>query len=308
MVSLLDNEAQLAFHAVVPHGNILKCVSELLMRCAPHVAVTVDRMGMSFVACDPTSGRLIHVVLGANDLLDFRFLRQHPLRCTLESSSLHAVFHQLRPRRLLGPPHSLRAVPAEGRRRVVRHRHRSVWLAGGLFRSATPHEARDDQRIQPRAGRGVHYSLGIPNTRCGGAEQHPAPRPWWSTTVCATQRILREYKNLSKRIILTGNQSYIHIATDARVSLHRSDNLFGTPDPREDDVSVELSINTLGRILKVTQFSPHVRIVCESGQPVRLTSSLGSRSENDVHNDVPWLRGSHVDVFIQPEALSTRDM
>ena len=102
------------------------------------------------------------------------------------------------------------------------------------------------------------------------------------------QRILREYKNLSKRIILTGNQSYIHIATDERVSLHRSDNLFGVPNPQDDDVSVELSISTLGRILKVTQFSPHVHIVCENGQPVRLKSQLGAN-------------GSHVDVFIQPD-------
>ena len=62
-----------------------------------------------------------------------------------------------------------------------------------------------------------------------------------------TQRILREYKNLSKRIIVTGNDRYIHIQTDARVSLHRSDNLFGVLDPKEDDVSIELSINTLSR-------------------------------------------------------------
>ena len=47
--------------------------------------------------------------------------------------------------------------------------------------------------------------------------------------------------------------------TDARVSLHRSDNLFGTLDPRDNDISVELNINTLARILKVTQFNPHNR-------------------------------------------------
>ena len=105
------------------------------------------------------------------------------------------------------------------------------------------------------------------------------------------QRILREYKNLSKRIILTGNERYIHIATDARVSLHHSDNLFGVPDPREDDVSVELSISSLSRILKVTQFSPRVCIICEHGQPVRLQTRLGDH-------------GSRVDVFIQPEPSS----
>ena len=31
------------------------------------------------------------------------------------------------------------------------------------------------------------------------------------------QRILREYKNISKRIILTGNSSYIHIQTDSHL-------------------------------------------------------------------------------------------
>ena len=30
----LNAETQLAFHAVIPHGNVLKCISELLMRCA----------------------------------------------------------------------------------------------------------------------------------------------------------------------------------------------------------------------------------------------------------------------------------
>ena len=55
---------------------------------------------------------------------------------------------------------------------------------------------------------------------------------------------------------------------------------------------MELSINTLGRILKVTQFSSHVRIVCESGRPVRLSSQLGPN-------------GSRVDVFIQPESSGT---
>jgi hypothetical protein len=132
MVRLLDAEQeQLAFHAIVPHGSVLKCVSELLMRCAPHVPVCVDASGMSFVACDPTSGRLIHVVLAADDFLEFRFLRQHPLRCTLESSSLHAVFHQLRP----GPRTASRAracVPTPGCGRAVRHIHRPVRLAGRL--------------------------------------------------------------------------------------------------------------------------------------------------------------------------------
>ena len=109
------------------------------------------------------------------------------------------------------------------------------------------------------------------------------------------QRILREYKNLSKRIILRGNDTYIHIATDARVSLHRSDNLFSDSAvrpvmPRDDDVIVGLNIGTLGRILKVTHFNQRVRVVCETGRPVRLQADLGTH-------------GSRVDVFIQPDCV-----
>jgi hypothetical protein len=110
------------------------------------------------------------------------------------------------------------------------------------------------------------------------------------------QRVLREYKNLSRRIILTGNESYIHLSADTRVSLHRSDNLIGSPDPREDDVSVELSITTLGRILKVTNLSPQIRIVCEVGQPVLLTTPLMLAN---------GMGTSRVDVFVQPEATSS---
>ena len=92
------------------------------------------------------------------------------------------------------------------------------------------------------------------------------------------------------------------IQTDSRVSLHRSDNIFGVLEHKDDDVSIELSISTLARILsrfplhyklesappKVTQFNPWVEIVCESGQPVRLKTQLG-------------IHGSFVNVFIQPD-------
>jgi hypothetical protein len=47
----------------VPNGSILKCISELLLRCAPSAPVHVDAGGIVFVACDPASGRLVHVSL-----------------------------------------------------------------------------------------------------------------------------------------------------------------------------------------------------------------------------------------------------
>lgn len=260
LIGILDAETELAFHAVVPQGHVLKCIAELLVRCAPHVPVTVDAGGLAFVACDPASGRLIHIALRAADLVDFRFLREHALRCTLESASLHAVCHQLK-------------------------RKDAVLLyatALGQFGSLVDYSGQKDHT--------KHSVIGV--YRPAQAAEYVIPTGYHSEGVTVPssilQRILREYKSLSKRIILTGNERYIHVATDARVSLHRSDNLFGVPDPREDDVSVELSISTLSRILKVTQFSPHVRIVCERGLPVRLQTAIGGH-------------GSHVEVFIQPE-------
>ena len=96
LLGLLEHEEELAFHAVIQHGSMLKCISELLMRCAPHISLTVDTSGLSFVACDPASGRLIHIVLVATDMGGYRFARTSPMRCVLDSNSLHAVFHQLK--------------------------------------------------------------------------------------------------------------------------------------------------------------------------------------------------------------------
>jgi hypothetical protein len=64
----------------------------------------------------------------------------------------------------------------------------------------------------------------------------------------------------------------------------------GVLDPRDDDVTVDLPINTLSRILKVTQFNKNVGVVCEPRLPVRLMARLGPH-------------GSQVDVYIQ-QALS----
>ena len=96
LLGLLEHEDELAFHAVIQHGSMLKCISELLMRCAPHISLTVESSGLSFVACDPASGRLIHIVLMATDMGGYRFARTSPMRCVLDSNSLHAVFHQLK--------------------------------------------------------------------------------------------------------------------------------------------------------------------------------------------------------------------
>ena len=64
------------------------------------------------------------------------------------------------------------------------------------------------------------------------------------------------------------------------------------PDSGENDVTVQLNISTIGWILKVTQFHPVVRIVCDGGRPVRLRTNIGDA-------------GSHIDIFIQPEQSDT---
>lgn len=260
LIQLLEHEEELAFHAVIRHGNMLKCISELLMRCAPNVSLTIDPTGLSFVACDPASGRLIHIVVTSGDMGGFHYKRRSAMRCLLESHSLHAVFHQLK-------------------------RKDTVVLyatVSGQFGSLVDYSGRQDHT--------KHSTISAQQTN--PVAEYDIPTGYRTSGVAVPsnilQRILREYKNLSKRIIVTGNDHYIHIQTDSRVSLHRSDNLFGTLDPREDDVSVELSINTLARILKVTQFNPYVNIICECGQPVRLKTQLG-------------VNGSYVDVFIQPD-------
>ena len=148
---LLEAEPELAFHGVVPCGSVLKSIAELLMRCAAHVPVTVDANGLSFVACDAVSGRLVHVVLDAADLGNFRFLRDHPLRCTLESASLNADPGRCPSRPGTRPP---TFPPAEAKRQcpVVRHGRRAVRKHGRLFRTAATHEALHHWGASPRAG------------------------------------------------------------------------------------------------------------------------------------------------------------
>ena len=98
--------------------NTLKCISELLLCCAAQTPIVVDAQGIYFVACyqtsvrywlgfrttkkikwftNPDSGRLIHIALRAADLLEFQVHTEKlPFRCTLETGSIHAVFHQLK--------------------------------------------------------------------------------------------------------------------------------------------------------------------------------------------------------------------
>ena len=93
-MDFLREEESLVFHAVLPFGNTLKCIAELLLRCASHTPLTVDRVsGITFMACDQTSGRLIHIQIHPGDMLQFVTYSDVKFRCTLETSSLFASFH-----------------------------------------------------------------------------------------------------------------------------------------------------------------------------------------------------------------------
>lgn len=262
LIGTLKAEEDLAFYCVLPSGSTLKSISELLLRCAANAPVTVDASGMVFVACDPASGRLIHIELRAEDMLRFRFLGTATLRSTLECSSLHSVFGQLKRKDQV----------------VLYATHGGEW--GSLVDySATRDHMKHNTIAVRHHGPAPDYV--IPNGYTG---------PGVPISSNILQRTFREYKHLSKRIILTGNDVYVHFQTDARYSLHRSDNLFGALEPREDDVAVELGITTLSRALKVTQFNRTVHVACHPDLPVRIRSNLGAH-------------GSAVSVFLQNEGL-----
>lgn len=56
----------------------------------------------------------------------------------------------------------------------------------------------------------------------------------------------------------------------------------------DEEITIELSISTLGRILKITNLNPTINIICEAGLPVRFRSVIGSNH-------------STVDVFVEQE-------
>lgn len=96
LVDFLCGEEDLIFHAVLPLGNTLKCIAELLLRCAPQSPMCVDaEHGLTFTACDPSSGRLIHIRIHPDDMIQFRMhsVQKAPFRCSLETTSLFASFH-----------------------------------------------------------------------------------------------------------------------------------------------------------------------------------------------------------------------
>ena len=52
LVDLVRREERLVFHAVFPHGATLKCMSELLLRCASQAPLSAGPQGITMVASD----------------------------------------------------------------------------------------------------------------------------------------------------------------------------------------------------------------------------------------------------------------
>ena len=124
LVDILENEEPLKWHAIIPHGNSLasgcgpSCGgrsrwSNACLSCffavhptrpwlSPGPFVRADRppadaSGIRFSSGDVLSNRLINIHLHPSDLLEFCLHRtpHGTFKCTLETSSIHAVFHQL---------------------------------------------------------------------------------------------------------------------------------------------------------------------------------------------------------------------
>lgn len=87
----VEDDDGLSFFGVLPSGSTLKCVSELLVRCAPMASVTLDAKGLVFVACDTVSGRLVHIVLRAGDMLQFECRVPAVTRYVLECAAFYSV-------------------------------------------------------------------------------------------------------------------------------------------------------------------------------------------------------------------------
>lgn len=212
LVDLLRSEEDLAWYAIgrgtvytralrsIPFGNTLKCISELLLRCASQTPITVDRGGIAFVASDQTSGRLIHIFLSRDDMLEFKVIQESlPFRCTLETSSIHnqsaaSVCGQTAP--CVG---RVPSAEAPGQRGDVRQRLGARGFPGGLQRQAL-NGAGGKFHPSPRRPHTKHSTISVNPVQC---TDYQIPEGYRSAGVCITstilQRILREYRPGDRR-------------------------------------------------------------------------------------------------------------
>lgn len=98
------------------------------------------------------------------------------------------------------------------------------------------------------------------------------------------QRMLREYKPLSKGVIFSGNEGYFEVRVD-RYSIHSSDHVFGEPNNDPILVSMDLCIGTVAKILKMTQFSSVIHITC-NGKPLRFTGTFRRCKSSFIQMDI----------------------
>jgi hypothetical protein len=99
LIEIIREQSELVFLAVLPHGNLLKCISELLYRCSSYSTLVASPDSLRLASCDPSSGRLIQITLCPQDMVEYQFFginggfvaNNMPLRVTLDASSLYAV-------------------------------------------------------------------------------------------------------------------------------------------------------------------------------------------------------------------------
>lgn len=71
LTDTLGDESATSFYCVMANGSMLKCICELLVRCASHAPVQITASGLEFFASDVPNGRLIHARFASGDMVVF---------------------------------------------------------------------------------------------------------------------------------------------------------------------------------------------------------------------------------------------
>lgn len=245
---------ELAGVAVLCAGAVLKHIAELLLRCHAHALLCVHPVhGLIMAAKDPVSERRVHVRIGPADLAYFAYTGGPDVamvRGLVQNHSLYAICHQLKRRDIV-----LLYATHDGR-------------FGTLVDYSGAHRSH------------VKHSSVAPEVQCTAVDMdalmlHPlvdAPTPGVCVPSAILQRIYREYKNSSKRLVIRGNACFVHFAIDPSCCIQQIENVFGHMADEErattDDaavVALELATVTLGRAIRVAQLHPQVTFQFQGG-------------------------------------------
>jgi hypothetical protein len=130
----------------------------------------------------------------------------------------------------------------QGSTHAVYDQHRPIRMSDRLQWQTNPHQTQlhqHEDRVSPVCERTHHpngirsqwgaYSVQYFATDFAGIHSRRTNRSLAGSISLTGHKALR----WRKRIVLTGNDQYIHVHTDMRFSLHHADNLFGTLEPRK---------------------------------------------------------------------------